>query len=142
VIGADAEAFALNLNLAAAEGGAADCAARHKRAGCCRLRRMQAAKSQRAVAEAFRQALAAGSAASVMCWSCLARRVRGGNRAAYPAGARCAGGAAAAEREALDALREIETAGRAARAAPNPCADFGTAAQWLELDASSAGRPS
>jgi hypothetical protein len=55
VIGADAEAFALDLNLAAAEEAARQiCAARH-RAGwlASRLRRMQAAKSQRAVAERF-----------------------------------------------------------------------------------------
>ena len=136
VSGADGEAFALGLNMAAAEEAARQIALRGT-SGLVAVDfvGMQAAKSQRKLAEAFRQALTGrlGRVSDVLelsslgvCEAAIARRIRP---------VRDALAAPAAEREALDALREIETAGRAARAARIHARISAAAAQWLELDA-------
>ncbi|MBK8841286.1 MAG: ribonuclease E/G [Hyphomonadaceae bacterium] len=135
VSGADGEAFALGLNLAAAEEAARQIALRGT-GGLIAVDfvGMQAAKSQRKLAEAFRQALTGrlGRVSDVLelsslgvCEAAIARRIRP---------VRDALAAPAAEREALDALREMETAGWAARAARIQARVSTAAAQWLELD--------
>lgn len=135
VVGGDAEAFALDLNLAAADEAARQLALRGA-GGLVAIDfvGMQAAKSRRAVAEAFRKALAArlGRASEVLelsqlgvCEAAIARRIRP---------VRDALAAPAAEREALDVLRAIETAGWAARGARIQARVSTQAAQWLEVD--------
>lgn len=133
--GADAEAFALDLNLAAASEAARQIALRGI-GGLVAIDfvRMEDKRSHRAVVVNFRNALAArlGRATEVLelsslgvCEAAIARRIR-------PVGDALA--APAAEREALDALREIETAGRAARGARLHARISQAAVQWLELD--------
>lgn len=133
--GDDAEAFALDLNLAAA-GEAAQQIALRGIGGLVAIDfvRMADKRNQRAVVVNFRNALAArlGRASEVLdlsglgvCEAAFARRIRP---------VRDALAAPAAEREALDALREIETAGWAARGARLHARVSQAAAQWLELD--------
>ena len=89
----DADAFALDLNLAAAEEAARQISLRCI-GGLVAVDfvGMKQGKHQRAVAEAFRKSLAGwlGRASEVLDLS-PARRVRGGDRAAGAAGARCVG---------------------------------------------------
>lgn len=133
--GGDAETFALDLNLAAADEAARQLALRSA-GGLVAIDfvGMQAAKNQRAVAEAFRKSLAAwlGRASEVLemsqlgvCEAAIARRIRP---------VRDALAAPAAEREALDVLRAIETAGWAARGARIHARVSTPAADWLEVD--------
>ncbi|HOZ26474.1 MAG TPA: ribonuclease E/G [Hyphomonadaceae bacterium] len=133
--GADAEAFALDLNLAAADEAARQLALRGA-GGLAAIDfvGMQAAKSRRAVAESFRKLLAArlGRTSEVLelsplgvCEAAIARRIRP---------VRDALAAPTAEREALDALRAIETVGWAARGARIHARVSTQSAAWLELD--------
>ena len=132
---ADAGAFALKLNLAAADQAARQIGLRGI-GGLVAIDflRMKDKRSQRAVVVNFRKALAAwlGRTSEVLdlsalgvCEAAIARRMR-------PAADALA--APAAEREALDALREIESAGRAARAARIHARVSAQAAAWLDLD--------
>ncbi|MDP3738740.1 MAG: ribonuclease E/G [Hyphomonadaceae bacterium] len=131
----DADAFALDLNLAAAEEAARQISLR----GIGGLLAvdfvgMKQSKHQRAVAEAFRKALAGwlGRASEVLelsqlgvCEAAIARRARP---------VRDALSAPAHEREALDALREIESAGWTARGSKIRARVSQEAAGWLETD--------
>ena len=131
----DAEAFALDLNLAAADEAARQVALRGL-GGLVAIDfvGMLAAKNRRDVAEAFRKSLAArlGRASEVLelsqlgvCEAAIARRIRP---------VRDALAAPAAEREALDVLRAIESAGWAARGARLHARVSQQAAEWLEVD--------
>jgi hypothetical protein len=132
---ADAEAFALDLNLAAAEEAARQVSLR----GIGGLLAvdfigMAQRRNQRAVTDAFRKSLAdwLGRASEVLemsglgvCEAAVARRARG---------VRHALAAAPHEREALDALRGMESAGWAARGAKIHVRLSREAANWLEAD--------
>jgi Ribonuclease G/E len=131
----DAGTFALNLNLAGADEAARQIGLRGI-GGLVAIDfvRMEDKRNQRAVVINFRNALAEwlGRSSEVLdlsalgvCEAAIARRVR-------PVADALA--AAAAEREALDALREIESAGRAARAARIHARVSAQAAVWLDLD--------
>ena len=135
VSGGDIEAFALDLNLAAAEEAARLIALRGL-GGLVAVDfvGMEARRGQRAVVEAFRKSLAVwlGRASEVLemsalgvCEAAIARRIR-------PVGDALAAGAA--EREGLDALREIETAGWTARSARIRARVSAGASEWLEAD--------
>lgn len=131
----DAGAFALGLNIAAA-GEAARQLALRGIGGLVAIDflRMGDRRNQRAVVDAFRTSLAGwlGRASEVLelsplglCEAAIARRARPvADAIARPA----------AEREALDALREIETEGRAARGARIHARVSRDAAEWLDLD--------
>jgi Ribonuclease G/E len=132
---ADAGAFALHLNVAAADEAARQISLRGIGGlAAVDFVRMQDKRDQRAVVTNFRKALAVwlGRSSEVLelsslgvCEVAIARRVR-------PAADALA--APAAEREALDALRGIESAGRAARAARIHARVSAEAAAWLDLD--------
>lgn len=135
IAGADAGAFTLGLNLAAAEMAARQIALRG--AGglmAIDFASMDDKRRQRAVAITFRNSLAAwlGRVSDVhdlsaldVCEAAVARRAR-------PVADAIA--APPAEREALDALRAIETAGWEARAARIHARVSAQAAAWLDLD--------
>lgn len=129
----DAGAFALNLNLAAAQEAARHISLRGI-AGLLAVDfvRMEARRDQRAVVERFRQALATrlGRASEVLelsplglCEAAIARRVRPLADALS---------AERDEREALDALREIESVGVSARAGRIHARISTGAKAWLE----------
>ncbi len=129
----DTGAFALNLNLAAAQEAARHISLRGV-AGLLAVDflRMEARRDQRAVVERFRQALAAhlGRASEVLelsplglCEAAIARRARPlADALAAPED----------EREALDALREIESVGMLARAGRIHARLSTSAHAWLE----------
>lgn len=131
----DAAGFALNLNLAAAEESARQISLRGI-GGLLAIDfvRMQDKRDQRAAVEAFRQALASrlGRTSEVLelsplgvCEAAIARRARPlADALAWPL----------AEQEALQALREIETAGTADRAARIRARVSAAAAKWLATD--------
>ncbi|MFT3724629.1 MAG: ribonuclease E/G [Hyphomonadaceae bacterium] len=132
---ADAGAYSFKLNLAAAEEAARQVGLRGI-GGLVAIdfAGMEDKRHRRAVAISFRNALAAwlGRTSEVLdlstldvCEAAIARRAR-------PAAEALA--AAPAEREALDALREIESFGRAARAARIHARVSARAAAWLDLD--------
>ncbi len=129
----NAGAFALNLNLAAAKEAARQVSLRGI-AGLLAIDfvRMEARREQRAVVEQFRQSLAQhlGRASEVLelsglglCEAAIARRARPLADAL---------GAAPDEREALDALRTIESVGQAARAARIQARVSTAAKAWLD----------
>jgi Ribonuclease G/E len=133
--GSDAEAVALDLNVTAAREAARQIALR----GIGGLVvvdfvGMESPPNQRAVIAGFREALAAvlGRANKVLemsplgvCEAAIARRSRPvADAISIPA----------VEREALDALREIETAGMSARAARIHARVSVEAARWLETE--------
>ncbi len=129
----DGAAFALNLNLAAAQEAARQISLRGL-AGLLAVDflRMDARRDQRAVVERFRHALAAqlGRASEVLelsglglCEAAIARRAR-------PLAEALA--AAPDEREALDALREIESVGLSARASRIHARISPAAHAWLD----------
>lgn len=131
----DAERFALDLNLAAAEAAARQIALRGV-GGLVLVDfvGMTRPESRRAVAQKLRETLAVylGRASDVLelsrlgvCEAAVARRAR-------PLSDALAG--PAAEREALDALRLIETAGTQDRAARLAATVSPEAAAWLERD--------
>jgi hypothetical protein len=129
------DAFALELNLAAANEAARQIGLRSI-GGLVIVDFVSMAqrKDQRAVGEAFRKSLAAqlGRASEVLdlsklcvCEAAVARRIRPVRDAlAIPA----------AEREALDTLREIESAGWNARGARIHARVSMAAAKWLKAD--------
>jgi Ribonuclease G/E len=132
----DAGAFALNLNLAAAQEAARHISLRGV-AGLLAVDflRMEARRDQRAVVERFRQALAQhlGRASEVLelsplglCEAAIARRARPLTDALA---------APADEREALDVLREIESVGISARAGRIHARISTGAHAWLESGA-------
>jgi ribonuclease E len=129
------EAFALKLNLSAADEAARQIALRGL-AGLVALDclRMEAKRDQRAVVAAFRASLATwlGRASEVLeisplgvCEAAIARRSRP---------LRTALAAAPGEREALDALREIESAGWTDRGGRIHARVSLKAATWLAAD--------
>lgn len=131
----DGATFALNLNLAAAEEAARQISLRGI-GGLLAVDfvRMDNKGHQRAVVEAFRQALASrlGRASEVLdlsplgvCEAAIARRTRPLIDALA---------APAAEREALQALREIESAGASDRAGRIRARVSAAAAAWLDAD--------
>jgi Ribonuclease G/E len=131
----NAGVFALRLNTAAAEEAARQIALRSI-AGLMAIDfvRMDDRRHQRAVAATFRKSLATwlGRASEVLdlstlgvCEAAIARRARPVMDAIS---------APVAEREALNALREIETAGHAARGARIHARLSAQAATWLDLD--------
>ncbi|MEQ1607984.1 MAG: ribonuclease E/G [Hyphomonadaceae bacterium] len=133
--GSDAEAFALALNLTAARETARQIALRGV-GGLIVVDfvGMESPPNQRAVIAAFRETLAAllGRASKVpemsplgVCEAAIARRSRPVEDAIA---------ILPAEREALDALREIETAGMNARAARICARVSADAARWLEAE--------
>ncbi len=140
IASADANAYALDLNNAAAEEIARQLSLRGI-AGLVAIDfvRMADKRGQREVVETFRRSLAVwlGRASEVLelsalgvCEAAIARRTRS---------VRDALTASAAEREALDALRDIESAGWNARAAKIRARLSRPAAAWLEADASGLG---
>jgi len=129
----DAATFALNLNLAAAREAARQIALRGI-AGLLAIDfvRMDARRDQREVVERFRKLLAShlGRTSEVLelsqlgvCEAAIARRAR-------PVAAALA--ASAAEREALDTLREIESAGINSRASKIHARISKAAHDWLD----------
>ncbi|MEZ6031448.1 MAG: ribonuclease E/G [Hyphomonadaceae bacterium] len=131
----DAAAFALDLNLAAALEAARQIGLRNL-AGLLAIDfvRMESRRDQRTVAERFRQTLAEhlGRASEVLelsplgvCEAAIARR-------AWPLAEAIA--AAPAEREALNALREIETAGLTDRGVRIKARISAAAKHWLDAD--------
>lgn len=140
VTGTDANAYALDLNLAAADEAGRQVALRGI-AGLVAIdfMRMTDKGAQRDVVAAFRRSLAGwlGRTSEVLeisalgvCEAAIARR-------ACPVSDALA--AAPHEREALDALREIETAGWNARAAKIRARLSRTAADWLAADRTGLG---
>lgn len=133
--GSDPEAFALDLNTGAARDAARQVALRGL-GGLIVVDfvGMESRPNQRTVTEAFRASLAAwlGRASKVLemsalgvCEAAVARRSRPvADAISIPA----------AEREALDALREIETVGMSARSARIRARMSAEAAKWLEAD--------
>ncbi len=135
VTGSGADAFAFDLNLVAA-GEAARQLSLRSVGGLVAVDflRMADRRSQRAVVAAFRTSLATwlGRASEVLelsalgvCEAAIARRAR-------PVADAIA--ASPAEREAIDALRAIETAGWNARGARIHARLSQRAAEWLDLD--------
>ncbi len=133
--GGDAERFALDLNLAAAEVAARQLSLRSL-AGLALVDfiGMKLPDNRRRTAQAFRDALAAclGRNSDVLdlsrlsiCEAAIARRIR-------PLADALA--APAEEREALDVLRLIETAGRQNRGARIAATLSEAAAAWLDQD--------
>lgn len=131
----DTATFALNLNNAAAEEAARQISLRGV-GGLLAVDfvRMEAKRDQRAIVEAFRQALALylGRSSEVLdlsplgvCEAAIARRMRP---------LMDAQATSAAEREALQALREIETAGMTARGARIKARVSTSANTWLDAD--------
>jgi Ribonuclease G/E len=131
----DSAAFALNLNLAAAQEAARQVSLRGI-GGLLAVDfvRMQDRRDQRAVVDTFRQALASslGRSSEVLdlsplgvCEAAIARRARSLTDALA---------AVPAEREALQALREIETAGTTDRATRIRARVSAAAASWLAAD--------
>lgn len=131
----EAATFALNLNLAAASEAARQISLRGI-GGLLTVDfvRMESKRDQRAVVEAFRQALATylGRSSEVLdlsplgvCEAAIARRTRP---------LMDAQATSAAEREALQALREIETAGMTERGARIKARLSASANSWLDAD--------
>ena len=131
----DAATFALNLNLAAASEVARQISLRGV-AGLTAVDfvRMESRRDQRAVVEVFRQALATylGRSSEILdlsplgvCEAAIARRTRPLIDAQATS---------AAEREALQALREIETAGMTERGARIKARVSAAAHTWLDTD--------
>jgi Ribonuclease G/E len=133
--GGDAEAFALDLNLAAADEAGRQIALRGL-GGLVAVDfvGMEARRGQRAVVEGFRKSLATwlGRSSEVLemsalgvCEAAIARRIR-------PVSAALA--MDPAEREGLDALRGIESSGWAARGGHIRARVSTKASEWLEAD--------
>lgn len=131
----DAAAFTVNLNAAAAQTAARHIALRGV-AGLVVVDflKMESRRDQRALVDRFRQALAdyLGRASEVLelsplglCEAAIARRGRPLSEAIA---------ASPEEREALDALREIESVGRSNRAAPVRARLSTDACAWLDKD--------